>query len=68
MPKYKDLNINFTKNDFTDDVNIAKDLDAIRQSVTNLCLFWFGDKPFVSVETIGERRARQGQTLSGSGY
>lgn len=46
MPKYKDLNINFTKNDFTDDVNIAKDLDAIRQSVTNLCLFGFGDKPF----------------------
>jgi len=46
MAKYTDININFTKNDFTHDVKMAKDLDAIRQSIINLCLYGPNDKPF----------------------
>ncbi len=41
-----DIDINFSKNKFTDDVSLVKDAYAIRQSLINLILTIPGEKPF----------------------
>jgi len=46
MAKYTDISSSFNKNFFTKDVAKASDLEAIKQSVINLCVYGFGDKPF----------------------
>jgi len=46
MAKYTDISSSFSRNFFTNDVSKASDLEAIKQSVINLCVYGFGDKPF----------------------
>ena len=46
MAKYTDITSSFSRNFFTNDVSKASDLEAIKQSIVNLCVYGFGDKPF----------------------
>ena len=41
-----DIDINFSKNKFTNDVSIIRDANSIRQSVMNIVLTIPGEKPF----------------------
>ena len=41
-----DLNIHFSKNNFTNDVSLVKDLYSIRQSILNIIMTIPGEKPF----------------------
>jgi len=50
---FKDLAISFNRNPSTGDFGIVKDENAIKQSVRNLILTMFGEKPFQ--ETIGSK-------------
>ncbi len=43
---FKDIAMAFGKNPFTDDVNIVKNEESIKQSVRNLILNTPGEKPF----------------------
>ncbi len=43
---FKDIAMAFGKNPFTDDVNIVKNEESIKQSVRNLILTTPGEKPF----------------------
>ena len=43
---FKDLDINFTRNLFTDDVSSVKNDNSIKQAVKNLILTAPGEKPF----------------------
>ena len=43
---FKDIAMAFGKNHFTDDVNIVKNEESIKQSVRNLILTTPGEKPF----------------------
>ena len=44
--QYSDVDIDFNKNEFINDVSVKKDRNAIRQSVTNIILTRPGEKPF----------------------
>ena len=44
--QYTDIDINFNKNEFTDDVSVKLNNNAIRQSVMNIILTRQGEKPF----------------------
>lgn len=44
--QYTDIDINFNKNEFTDDVSVKLNDNAIRQSVMNIILTRQGEKPF----------------------
>lgn len=49
MPKkYRDLPLSFLKHPGTGDVRPINDIDAVKQSVKNLILTNFGDRPFQS--------------------
>lgn len=49
MPKkYRDLPLSFLKHPGTGDVRPVNDIDAVKQSVKNLILTNFGDRPFQS--------------------
>ena len=43
---YDDLDVDFTPNPFTKDISVKRDLQAIRQSVTNILLTRKGEKYF----------------------
>ena len=44
--QYSDLDVDFNKNEFINDVSVKYDRNAIRQSVINLILTRRGEKPF----------------------
>lgn len=44
--QYSDLDVDFSKNEFINDVSVKYDRNAIRQSVINLILTRIGEKPF----------------------
>tara|TARA_R100000008_G_scaffold13755_1_gene6737 strand:- start:593 stop:1000 length:408 start_codon:yes stop_codon:yes gene_type:complete len=44
--QYTDIDINFNKNQFTDDVSVKLNDNAIRQSVMNIILTRQGERPF----------------------
>jgi phage baseplate assembly protein W len=43
---YSDIPFFLTKNSFTNDINVKKDLNCIKQSIKNIILTRFGEKPF----------------------
>ena len=43
---HTDLNIHFSKNEFTSDVSLVKDVHSIRQSLINIIMTIPGEKPF----------------------
>ena len=43
---YSDIDVDLSKNSFSGDVSIKKDLHAIRQSIQNILLTRVGEKPF----------------------
>ena len=43
---YRDIPLSFQKHPGTGDVRPLKDIDAVKQSVKNLILTNFGDRPF----------------------
>jgi phage baseplate assembly protein W len=43
---HTDLNIHFSKNEFTSDVSLVKDVYSIRQSLINIIMTIPGEKPF----------------------
>lgn len=45
---YKDYDVVFSTNTFTGDISIKTDIEAIRQSITNLLLTRPGERPFTS--------------------
>ena len=46
MAKYKDIDFKFSKNSFTDDLNLVQDSNAIKQSIKNIVLTLKGEKSF----------------------
>ena len=44
--KYSDVDINFNKNDFTSDISVKKDRNAVQQSVINIIMTRKGEKRF----------------------
>tara|TARA_R100000773_G_scaffold34645_1_gene29657 strand:+ start:410 stop:790 length:381 start_codon:yes stop_codon:yes gene_type:complete len=46
MSRFSDIDLNFTKNPITNDVNILRDSEAVRRSVRNIVLYNFLEKPF----------------------
>ncbi len=44
--QYSDVDVDFNKNEFVNDVSVKYDRNAIRQSVINLVLTRSGEKPF----------------------
>jgi|TARA_R100000426_G_scaffold47982_1_gene35632 phage baseplate assembly protein W len=46
MNRFLDLDLNFMKNPISNDVNILKDVDAVKRSVRNIVLYNFGEKKF----------------------
>jgi phage baseplate assembly protein W len=44
--QYSDFDVDFTKNEFVNDIMLIKDINAIRQSLTNIILTSPGEKPF----------------------
>lgn len=44
--RYTDVNVDLSRNRYTNDVSIARDLNAIQQSVLNIVLTTPGEKPF----------------------
>jgi len=46
MAKYTDIDLNFTKNELTNDVNLKYDVNAINQSIKNILLTTQGERPF----------------------
>ncbi len=46
MSRFSDIDLNFTKNPITNDVNILRDNEAVRRSVRNIVLYNFLEKPF----------------------
>ena len=46
MSRFLDLDLNFMKNPISNDVNILKDVDAVKRSVRNRVLYNFGEKKF----------------------
>lgn len=53
MAFYKDIDFSFTKNTFTNDINIVEDSTAIKQSIKNIILSFPGEKSFTSSFGIG---------------
>ena len=45
---YEDFDVDFAKNSFTDDISTKINIEAIRQSLTNLLLTRPGERPFSS--------------------
>ena len=50
---FKDLAISFNANPSTGDIGVVKNVNAIKQSVRNLILTEFGERPFQ--QNIGSR-------------
>ena len=46
MAKYKDIDISFSRNSFTGDLNILEDNVSIKQSIKNILLTFLGEKSF----------------------
>ena len=46
MPKYSDIDLNFSRNPVTNDVSILQDADSIKAAVRNLILTDAGERPF----------------------
>ena len=46
MAKYKDIDLSFSKNSFTNDINSVQDSTAIKQSIKNIILMMKGEKSF----------------------
>ena len=46
MATYTDIDFNFTRNSFTNDLNLVQDLTAVRQSIKNIVLTMRGEKSF----------------------
>ena len=46
MSRFTDIDLNFTRNPITNDVNILRDSEAVRRSVRNIVLYNFLEKPF----------------------
>ena len=46
MSRFSDIDLNFTKNPITNDINILRDDEAVRRSVRNIVLYNFLEKPF----------------------
>lgn len=46
MARYRDINVNFSKNSFTNDLNVVDDSTAIKQSIKNILLTFAGEKSF----------------------
>jgi|TARA_B100000900_G_C20202603_1_gene562505 phage baseplate assembly protein W len=46
MSRFSDIDLNFEKNPFTNDVNVLTNTDGIKRSVRNLVLYNFFEKPF----------------------
>jgi len=46
MTKYKDIDLSFSKNSFTNDINSVQDSTAIKQSIKNIILMMKGEKSF----------------------
>jgi len=44
--QYSDFNIDFTRNEFVNDISMRKDVNSIRQSIANIILTRSGEKPF----------------------
>jgi len=44
--QYSDFNIDFTRNEFVNDISMRKDVNSIRQSIANIILTHRGEKPF----------------------
>lgn len=46
MAKYRDIDLNFTRNPVTNDVSIVEDANAVKAAVRNIVLTNFGERPF----------------------
>ena len=46
MSRFSDIDLDFLRNPFTNDVNILTNTDSIKRSVRNLVLYNFFEKPF----------------------
>jgi phage baseplate assembly protein W len=46
MAKYTDIDLNFTKNELTNDVSLKYDVNAVNQSIKNIILTTQGERPF----------------------
>ena len=46
MPSYRDIDFSFTKNSFTNDLNVVEDSRSIRQSIKNILLTFNGERSF----------------------
>jgi len=44
--QYSDFDMNFTKNEFVEDISIKRDWNSIRQSIANIIMTTPGEKPF----------------------
>lgn len=44
--QYSDFAVDFTKNEFVNDISLTKEINSIRQSITNIILTSPGEKPF----------------------
>jgi|15BtaG_2_1085339.scaffolds.fasta_scaffold00215_11 phage baseplate assembly protein W len=51
--QYSDFDVDFTKNEFVDDISLVKEINAIRQSITNIILTSPGEKPFIRNFGVG---------------
>lgn len=51
--RYSDFDINFSKNDFTNDVAVKRESNSIKQSIVNLLLTRKGERPFSPEFGIG---------------
>ena len=51
--RYSNIDIDFNKNDFINDVSVKKDRNAVRQSVMNIVLTRPGEKPFLRDFGVG---------------
>lgn len=53
MSPYTDFDIDFTKNEFTSDINLKSGIHSIRQSILNIIMTRPGEKPFDSNFGVG---------------
>lgn len=46
MAKYRDIDLNFTRNPVTNDISILEDENAVKAAVRNIILTNFNERPF----------------------
>lgn len=55
MAKYRDIDLNFTRNPVTNDISILEDENAVKAAVRNIILTNFNERPFNSSLGSGVR-------------